>query len=416
LLFLFFYFYGGVLMTDHSRKRGFTLVELLVVIAIIGILIALLLPAIQAAREAARRAACVNNMKQLGLAFHNYHDANKRLPPSARLGPIDSNAATPPAKTWVGGPSFILSLLPSMEYGPMYDSLNTEGVLKSTSMGSIQNFVYTCTDTSMVNATQTLIPELICSSSQYASTPYFLPSGGARVALTSYKAMGATNIISLHNCLDGAATCPYGSGGSFPNYPQRPDGAIFPAAGVNSAIGFSSISDGTAHTIIAVETQDNSGAPADRANAGSAWFYGACATLVGMPTMGTDGRAIPYQPVSVTGYPYVVPGPSTSGFNGKYNEEAGQAIQGYRTFLAYDFPATDAGKYPIGTSPPSGANLIGIIPTVAPFLAGPSAGHPTVVNHLFGDGGVRSITKNVDYAMYFFAITRASNDPAPNFE
>ena len=66
-----------------AKRGGFTLVELLVVIAIIGVLIALLLPAIQAAREAARRAKCVSNMKQFGIALHNYHDVLKTFPPGA---------------------------------------------------------------------------------------------------------------------------------------------------------------------------------------------------------------------------------------------------------------------------------------------------------------------------------------------
>ena len=98
------------------RRRGFTLIELLVVIAIIAVLIALLLPAVQQAREAARRSQCKNNLKQMGLALHNYHDTHGTLPAGHYKLP----------GTTIGNPGWGWGamILPQLEQGNLYQSLN----------------------------------------------------------------------------------------------------------------------------------------------------------------------------------------------------------------------------------------------------------------------------------------------------
>ena len=106
------------------RTQGFTLVELLVVIAIIGILVALLLPAVQAAREAARRMSCSNNLKQIGLALHNYHDTYKIFPYGEGAEPsAGTRAANSLGGRW-NGPNWRVHILPFIEQAPIYDQLS----------------------------------------------------------------------------------------------------------------------------------------------------------------------------------------------------------------------------------------------------------------------------------------------------
>jgi prepilin-type N-terminal cleavage/methylation domain-containing protein/prepilin-type processing-associated H-X9-DG protein len=111
------------MQTLKARHRGFTLIELLVVIAIIAVLIALLLPAVQSAREAARRIQCVNNLKQLGLGMHNYHDSAGSFP----IGALGVNSLNNGYQygTWTDARrSWAFMLLPFIEQGPMFQSIN----------------------------------------------------------------------------------------------------------------------------------------------------------------------------------------------------------------------------------------------------------------------------------------------------
>src|SRR5689334_17785574 len=142
-----------------SRRRGFTLIELLVVIAIIAVLIALLLPAVQAAREAARRAQCVNNLKQIGLALHNYHEVNNTFPMGCSSG-MWSGVGVYSVKQNLSPHA---AMLPFLGETPIYNAFNFNwGAEDSTSV-----LCYKINSTAQ-NAT---LKEFICPSDPNAGVP-----------------------------------------------------------------------------------------------------------------------------------------------------------------------------------------------------------------------------------------------------
>ena len=180
----------------RPRKRAaFTLVELLVVIAIIGVLVALLLPAVQAARESARRMSCGNNLKQLGIAVHNYHDTYNWLPIS--ISPWQEGPRFTPQRN---GKGWIVSVLPFMEQGTLYSDFEQFGFRGDMFSGANGAGLM---NTNCRNAMKTRLKVLRCPSdgkSDLTSRVQFQWSN-IEVALTSYKGvigdtrMGGTSSV-----------------------------------------------------------------------------------------------------------------------------------------------------------------------------------------------------------------------------
>ncbi|HUT88245.1 MAG TPA: DUF1559 domain-containing protein [Thermoguttaceae bacterium] len=232
----------------HSRRwRGFTLVELLVVIAIIGILIALLLPAVQAAREAARRAQCSNNLKQLGLAFHNYHDTYKCMPIGVRAG------------GWNGGwgTSFYVRLLPYVEQAALADSWpwsEKPGLTNPTV--DARNEGYPGGNVNLrglpLNLLNLTITGFRCPSSVL---PEF-STGGNAVCMASYAGiMGAVEPTGVYvpTSQRGCCDCCAGVGtGNFADGLTSGGGMLT----YNKVIRIADCRDGTSNTMILGETSD----------------------------------------------------------------------------------------------------------------------------------------------------------------
>lgn len=213
-----------------SRPRhAFTLVELLVVIAIIGILIALLLPAVQAAREAARRSQCSNNIKQIGLALHNYHDTMNRFPPGGMWDPAPT--WDPPQNPNAPRGSVLMRLLPYIEQQVIYKGIDFKNNTDSQSINGVPIY-------------QMIIGTYVCPSDKNDGLTN-------SVAVANYGAnYGPSDVSSTGNpscpCAEGATWYAYRTVG---NYGATNPAGPFTRYGHKYMCRMADVTDGLSNTI-----------------------------------------------------------------------------------------------------------------------------------------------------------------------
>jgi prepilin-type N-terminal cleavage/methylation domain-containing protein len=329
-----------------SRKyRSFTLVELLVVIAIIGVLVALLLPAVQAAREAARRGQCLNNLKQLGLAVQNYHDAKQLVPVSAR----------PVGLTQLPRIAGFTHLLPFFEQanlrkGWLLDKNWSDPLNRTSANTSISTLL--CPSSPEDSQRLDGIPEnpwdpIVCKPTDYSPTVWvdFRLAAQGLVDKTAYKDDGVT-------LADQPGILEY----------------------QNLKVNFKMVTDGLSNTILYTES------------AGRPTLYRRTGTPVDPSIARVNGGGWPRPASDVLVFGLTADGTTQVGpcamncANGTDIVESG-------------YPHPIISTY--GTSQPWSF-------------------HSGVVNHVFGDGSVKSLRDDMDIREYARLVTRAGDEIAPN--
>jgi len=360
----------------QSKRRAFTKIELAIVLVALFTIFCLLIPGIHAAREAARRANCLNNLKGIGLGFVYHDQARRRFPPTSSVAEDPSGKITALDGVAGTGWNWAVHTLPFQMGSWGYDILDLREDYPLS--GSANNVI----------ALGSPHKQYICPS--FRGSMYVDPAPPAGFEfITNYKVLSATHTASL-------AQATMIADPSKPAYEgDHPDGVCYPG----SKHGSADCTDGTATTLLVAETTEQYFAR---------WMVGVETLMVGLPD-----SAATFDNADDT-FAFARP----KGFT-KDNFWDRSTVTNNQTYLDWDYSKTPYDSNGVLSAP---GGLVSTVraPAFPPTLKtppktmqiGPSSHHRGVINHLFADGHVQSISKDIDTAAYTFLITRAGGDPA----
>jgi len=386
------------------RRPGFTLIELLVVIAIIGVLMGLLLPAVQKVRAAAARIQCANNLRQLGVAAHDYHDANNKFPPAVVM-PYDQGGGQFPDGDARApfGPNWAIFMLPFMEQAALYQRSNPSTYpgnytkVNPNDQAALAEFIASWdsynvswrTGPTPNDPTTWPISQRIksfeCPADTGHNVPFTSPESSPNQAPKEPNWARGN-----YACNSGPQKCEDQDGGP-PGYTEDGDPQGVPVMAINYGAKLDAIADGSSNTVAFNEVRVGVSA-ADRRGV---WAMGMAGSSM---TCGNAKTEDPTPNNSLNSDPNTVP-----------ITQQGDRIQG-----CHDFWTQDLGKQQMGCWNPFDNSWT--LDGEESREAQARSRHPNGVNCCFADGSVHFISDNIARLVWYRLLSAADGQPVGNYE